>query len=62
MVFKKKLRIQDALLAAGVVLLFVGVPIWLFMIGLITGSVPVWLILFVWVWVSYSIIRRFENG
>lgn len=60
--FKKKRRIRDLLRAALVVLLFIGVPVWLLMITLITGSVGVFVGMVGYVFVSWFIGRRFENG
>lgn len=58
--FKKKRRFADLLRAALVVILFVGVPIWLFMIMVILKSGWVAFALICWVSLSYIVCGRFE--
>jgi hypothetical protein len=61
MVLKKKLRVRDLLLAALVILLCVGVPIWMLIYVLITGSVVWGVAMIAYVWVAYFIARRFDH-
>ena len=62
MVFKKKPRFRLIVRVSLVVLAFFGVPVWLFVVGLITDSVLVWGVLLFWLFVSYYICWRVENG
>jgi hypothetical protein len=62
MVFKEKISFRMALRACGAILIFFGVPVWMFVIALITESVALWLLLICWLLVSYSIAWRVENG
>lgn len=58
--FKKKRSFRDLLVAALVVLLFIGIPVWLLMIALITGSAAWGFVLIGYVSVSCIVGRRFE--
>lgn len=58
--FKKKRSFRDLVQAALVVVLAVGVPTWLFMICLITGSVLAFVGLVLWISLGMAIGRRFE--
>lgn len=58
--FKKKRSFRDLLRAALVVLLFIGVPVWLLMIALITGSADVCICMIAYVSVAWIVGRRFE--
>lgn len=59
---KKRHNWKEWVVAILVYLCFFGVPIWLLMIALITEKAVVWMILFAWMCISYSIIRRVENA
>ena len=61
MFLKKKRSFFSMLRASAVIILFLGVPVWLIVIGLITGSMLVWLFLGGYVGVSYSISGRFDS-
>ena len=59
--FKKKRSFADLLRAALIVLLFIGVPIWLFLIASIINNVWLWLLLLLYVCVAYAFCGRFEQ-
>lgn len=58
--FKKKRSFRDLLRAALVVLFFIGVPVWLLMIALITDSVIAAGGLICWCLITWIVGRRFE--
>ena len=63
MKFRKKRHNWKELVVAGLVVIsFIGVPVWLLAICLITESFWMWLVLMVWVSVSYRVAWRVENG
>lgn len=57
---KKKRSFRDLLRAALVVLFFIGVPVWLLMIALITDSALAAGALLCWCLISWIAGRRFE--
>lgn len=61
MVFKKKRRVRDLLRAALVILLYVGVPIWLFLISSIIDSVGLWCVFLLYIGVAYAFCGRAEG-
>ena len=60
MVFKKKRSIRELVKSALIIIAFFGVPLWIFMIATITGSVWAFVGLFLWETVGVFIMRRFE--
>ena len=60
MVFKKKRSIRELVKSALIIIAFFGVPLWIFMIATITGSVWAVVGLFLWETVGVFIMRRFE--
>lgn len=58
--FKKKRRLCDLLRAALIIVLFIGVPIWLLMFCMVTNDLIAWFGLAAWLFISYSVSRRFE--
>lgn len=61
MVFKKKRRVRDLLRAALVVLLYIGVPIWLFLIASIINSAGLCCLFLLYVGVAYVLCGRVEE-
>lgn len=61
MFLKNKRSFFSMLRASAVIVLFFGVPVWLIVIGLITGSMIVWLFLAGFVGVSYSLCGRVDS-
>lgn len=61
MVFKKKRRIRDLLFSAFIIFVFFGIPLWIFMVALILDSAALWVVLLLWVSVSYCISGRIEK-
>ena len=57
---KKKRSFGEKLWAALIVLLAVGVPVWFFVIALISESALVWVILFLYVSFVWLAVRRCE--
>lgn len=60
--FKRRHNWKEWGIAALVVIMSIGVPIWLLVVALITESVLMWLFLILYVLVGYSIAWRVENG
>lgn len=59
--FKKKRSLADCFLAAFVFFVYVAVPVWGFMVLLITNSALVFLGLLCWVSLSWLVSWRFEH-
>lgn len=59
---KPKLRFVDLITAAVVILMFIGVPVWLFVWLMISGSWLAFVCLMVHVVICYHVCWRVENG
>lgn len=59
--FKKKRSFRDQLRAGLVVLFCLVVPVWVFVIAMITGSAVTWLVMVAWVFVCHLFGGRLEE-
>lgn len=59
--FKKKRSFRKLLRASLVILIFFAVPLWVFVIGMITGHPVVWICLLVYASISYLLSWRIEE-
>lgn len=59
--FKKKRSFAYLLRAALIVLLFIGVPIWMFLIASIINSAWLWLVFLLYICAAYGLCGRVEE-
>lgn len=61
MAFKKKIPVRALIRACVVVIIFFGVPLWIFVAALILQMAGLWVVLIVWLAVCHYIAWRVEN-